>query len=162
MNHYGWLHRLFLILVFLLSATGIGCSDRTEKYKNLPESEKLKLFEREKTVLIHQEICNKFIRELHTYKTDLAEKELKQFYEYFRDYPFQFRIMQDKSLYPLHERLIALGLEGKGIKYDPSFKDWDAPNLEKLSCQKTITEWVLAKSQWETLKKTLPIEYYKQ
>ena len=56
MNRYTWLHRLFLIFVFLLALTGIGCSDRSAKYKDLPESEKLKLFEREKTVLIHQEI----------------------------------------------------------------------------------------------------------
>lgn len=139
-----------------------GCTDRSKAYRSLSAEQRNELFENEKRAIIHREICNSFIRELYDYRTDLKEKELKRFHEYFREYPYQFRRMQLEPLYPIYKSIVSQSLEHKGINYDPDFKDWAPPNLEDLDCQEKIAEWTAAKRQWHTLKKSLPAELYKQ
>jgi ankyrin repeat protein len=139
-----------------------GCTDRTKAYQSLSAEQRNELFENEKRAVIHREICNGFIQELYEYRTDLKEKELKRFHEYFREYPYQFRRLQLKPLYPIYRNIVSQTLQHKGINYDPDFKDWPPPNLEDLDCQEKIAEWTAAKRQWHTLMRSLPAELYKQ
>ncbi len=158
MKFFGFAFILYSVV--FLTACG---SDRGEKFKNLTPEQREIAYEREKKNIIDQLICSQFGDEIQKYKLDRKKKEFSPYHQYFYEYPLQFEQMKSRSMYELYEVQVRQLLQLRGIRgYDPSFRNWSAPNLFDLPCGGVVEEWLGLKREWGLLQKTMPQDFYKQ
>jgi len=154
-------YKEILVLIAIFGLIGCNNNDKEFKYQGMTEEQKNNLFIEKKKKIIYKLICTHFNDDINRYQADKRKKEFDSFY--FPDYPFQFRVMQEKSLYPLNLQIVREYLkrsEAEGV--NPDFIDWEPPNIKELPCQDKIEEWLYLKKEWETLSVVMPNDFFKQ
>ncbi len=152
---------LFCVLIIIQS---IGCGGRSKiDTENLSETEKQEIYTQAKRRILNELTCSNFYMEVEDYRAHRQRKELIQHRPYFPNYPAQFNILKNQTLYAVsvanvRSRLALRGLEGA----NPEFLDMHAPDIRDLPCQGKIDEWSKLKIEWINLQEVLPPELYKQ
>ena len=138
-----------------------GCtSDPSEKYANLSHEQKEILFKEIQNKVINDLVCSNFGEDIVRFKNDLSNKNLDTSWFYFKDYPFQFKILVEN---PYSDSLIKSTLNAKGVKnIEGTIKNYPTPNIEDLTCQDVISKWNIEKYKSENLRKSLPFDFYRK
>lgn len=152
-----------IVFLTLLQALVACESERDQKYNSLAHEAKIIFASEAKRDIIFGMVCSNFHDEIIEYKKDKKNKEFSYNRNYFWEYPHQFEILQSSALYDLSKVLVGNRLSLRGVKdADPDFRDMKAPSLDELPCKKILQDWQREKSEWDSIKHTIPSNFYKQ